>query len=232
MPLLIWMVIAAPVFSAINFPELSGRVVDAAHILSPATIAGLSQKLEDYERGTSNQLVVVTISSLGGYDISDYGYQLGRKWQIGQKSKNNGVLFIIAPAEHKVRIEVGYGLEELLTDAAASAIIHNIIIPDFRAGKMEQGVIDGTQAILDVLGGKPVATQGGNSGQSAPQLILTLFFLFIFFRFAMRYSFLEAMILAGNSSRFGGQRSGGWSGGGGFSGGGGSFGGGGSSGSW
>jgi uncharacterized protein len=232
LPLIILLVIATPVFAAIHFPELSGRVIDEAHILSPSVIAGLSQKLEDYERGTSNQLVIVTLASLGGYEISDYGYQLGRKWQIGQKGKDNGVLLIIAPVEHKVRIEVGYGLEELLTDAAASKIIHNIILPDFREGKIEQGVIDGAQAILDVLGGKSIEAQAINNGPSTIQLIVTLFFMFVFFRFAMRHPFLAYMILSHNSSRFSGSRSSGWSGGSGFRGGGGSFGGGGSSGSW
>lgn len=231
LPLVILLVIAAPVFAAINFPALSGRVVDDAHILSPSVITGLSQKLEDYERGTSNQLVVVTLASLGGYEISDYGYQLGRKWQIGQKGKDNGVLLIIAPVEHKVRIEVGYGLEELLTDAAASKIIHNIILPDFRDGKIEQGVIDGTQAILDVLGGKGIPPQIGNEKPSVIQLIITLFLMFIFFRFAIRHPFMTAVMFSNTSFRSGSSRSGGWSSGG-FSGGGGSFGGGGASGSW
>jgi uncharacterized protein len=229
--LLVILLFATSVFAAINFPALSGRVVDEAHILSPETIASLSEQLENYERGTGNQIVIVTIASLEGYDISDYGYQLGRKWQIGQKGRNNGALLIIAPSEHKVRIEVGYGLEELLTDTASSSIIQNIIIPKFREGKMEQGVIDGTQAMLDVLGGKGIPAQMGNEKPSGIQLILMLIFMFLFFRFSMRHPFLAAMILAHNSSRFGGSRSGGWSGGG-FRGGGGGFGGGGASGSW
>lgn len=220
-----------PALAAISFPALSGRVVDEAHILSPQTIAKITRKLEEYERGTSNQLVVVTLKSLGGNDISDYGYQLGRYWQIGQKGKNNGVLLIIAPSERKVRIEVGYGLEYLLTDAASSAIINGIIIPDFRKGDMEQGVMDGTQAILDVLGGKGVPAVQGGSGEelSGFQLLLLLLFIFLFFRFARRHPFLAALALSGNSSRFGSSRLGGSRG---FRGGGGSFGGGGASGSW
>jgi len=229
--LLVILLFAVPVLAAINFPALSGRVVDDAHILSPETIASLSEKLENYERGTGNQVVVVTIASLGGYEISDYGYQLGRKWQIGQKGKNNGALLIVAPIEHKVRIEVGYGLEELLTDAASSAIIQNIILPDFREGKIEQGVIGGTQAILDVLGGKEIPAQIGNEKPSAIQLIFTLFLMFLFFRFAIRHPFMTAVMLSNTSFRSGSSRSSGW-GGGGFSGGGGSFGGGGASGSW
>jgi uncharacterized protein len=221
-----------PALAAINFPALSGRVVDEAHILSPQATSELTWKLEDYERGTGNQLVVVTLKSLEGNDISDYGYQLGRYWQIGQKGKNNGVLLIIAPNERKVRIEVGYGLEYLLTDAASSAIINGIIIPSFRRGDMEQGIMDGTQAILDVLGGKglPAQAQGGGGEElSGFQLLLLLLFIFLFFRFAMRHPFLAALALSSNSSRFGSSRSSGWSG---FRGGGGSFGGGGASGSW
>ena len=92
-------------------------MVDDAHILSDATKSDLTQKLAALEAKTSRQLVVVTLPSLQGYEIADYGYQLGRAWGIGQKKLNNGVLLIIAPTEHKARIEVGYGLEPILTDA-------------------------------------------------------------------------------------------------------------------
>lgn len=227
---LLLLILACPLLAAINFPQLTGRVVDNAHILSQATIDLLAQQLDNYERGTTNQVVIVTITSLDGNDIADYGYQLGRHWQIGQKGKNNGALLIIAPNEHKVRIEVGYGLEPLLTDAASSEIINGIIIPQFRKGNIEQGVIEGTQAILAVLGGKGIPAHDSEGNPSGLQLLLTLVFIFFFFRFAMRHPFLAAMVLSQNSSRFGSSRSRGFSGG--FSGGGGSFGGGGASGSW
>src|SRR5665213_3251246 len=104
-------------WAAPKFPALTGRVVDDANVLNAETKADLTQKLAALEQKTSRQLAVVTIPSLGGYEISDYGYQLGRAWGIGQKTLNNGILFIVAPTEHKTRIEVGYGLEPIITDA-------------------------------------------------------------------------------------------------------------------
>jgi uncharacterized protein len=220
--------VAAP-----KFPALTGRVVDDAHILSPTTVQSLNQMLADYERGTTNQVVVVTLASLAGNTIEDYGYQLGRTWQIGQKGKDNGVLLIVAPKERKVRIEVGYGLEPVLTDAASSQIVNGIILPAFRTGNLEQGILDGTQAIVSVLGGKGLPAQAGDQQPSGLDMIVLVVFGVLFFLFALRHPVIAALLLSGNSARFGSSRmdDSGW-GGGGFSGGGGSFGGGGSSGSW
>ena len=106
-----------------QFPALTGRVVDDAHVLSPQQQADLTAKLAALEQQTTRQLVVVTLPSLGGYDIEDYGNQLLRHWGIGQKATNNGAVFIVVPSEHKVRIEVGYGLEDVLTDALSSVIL-------------------------------------------------------------------------------------------------------------
>lgn len=226
-----FLLIGAAAIAAPKFPALTGRVVDDAHVLSASTVQSLDQMLADYERGTTNQVVVVTIPSLQGTSIEDYGYQLGRAWQIGQKGKDNGALLIVAPKERKVRIEVGYGLEPVLTDAASSTIVQGIILPAFRAGNMEQGILDGTQAILSVLGGKGIPSAEPQGGQlSGIDTVLLLLFIFGFVWFAMRHPFIAAMLLSSHSSRFGSSRTGGY--GGGFSGGGGSFGGGGSSGSW
>ncbi len=215
------------VYAAPVFPELTGRVVDNAHILQPDTIAQLDTLLADYERGTTNQVVVATLPTLQGYPIEDYGYQLGRYWKIGQAGKNNGVILIVAPHDRKVRIEVGYGLEPVLTDAISSFIVQRIILPDFRAGHLERGVVEGTQAIVDVLGGKSITIDQNVSthGQPLPfWLVIILVFLFLWF--VIKHPFLAAILLSSNGSRFGG------GGGGGFSGGGGGFGGGGASGSW
>jgi len=236
-------------FAAPDFPELTGRVVDGAHILSDGTRQSLDRMLAEYEKGTTNQVVVVTIPSLKGRSIEEYGYQLGRYWQIGQKSKNNGLLLLVAPAEHKVRIEVGYGLEPVMTDAASSAVVQGIILPAFRAGEQEKGIIDGTQAILSVLGGKGVPVtppaayhlQDGvfsihevttENTVSGVQLLILILCAACFIVFCIRYPFFALFMFLGQPSYFGSSRmdSSGW--GGGFSGGGGSFGGGGSSGSW
>ena len=92
-------------------------MVDEANVVDPPARNSLDEKLRTLEEKTTNQLVVVTLRSLQGTSIEDYGYQLGRHWGIGQKGKNNGAVLIVAPNERKVRIEVGYGLEGWLTDA-------------------------------------------------------------------------------------------------------------------
>ncbi|HEY4124122.1 MAG TPA: TPM domain-containing protein [Rhizomicrobium sp.] len=239
---------AIPAWAAPTFPTLTGRVVDDAHVLSPEVAAQLTQKLEDLEARTSRQLVVVTLSSLQGYEIEDYGYQLGRAWGIGQKKLNNGVLFIIAPNERKVRIEVGYGLEPILTDALSSVILQEKVLPKFRDGDMAGGVVDGTDAIteqllLDAPAAKArVAAAEKQVSQPHFNPVILLFIAFIIFSifgriFGRRRSGLGALpwiILGSGIGRGGGWGGGGGfgGGGGGFGGGGGSFGGGGSSGSW
>lgn len=236
----------APALAAPTFPPLTGRVVDDAHMLSDATKASLTQKLEDLENRTSRQLVVVTLPSLQGYEIEDYGYQLGRAWGIGQKKLNNGVLFIIAPNERKVRIEVGYGLEPILTDALSSVILQTQVLPKFREGDMEGGVVAGTNAILEqLLLDAPAAkarVAAAEKQVSQPHfdpgiLIFVIFIMFVIFGriFGGRRRGMGALpwiILGSGMGRGGGSWGGGGFGGGGFSGGGGSFGGGGSSGSW
>jgi len=143
----------------LSFSPLTARVVDDAGILSPTTDTKLSDMLARLEKANGDQLVVVTLKSLQGHSIEDFGYQLGRYWGIGQKAKNNGVLLIVAPNEHKVRIEVGYGLEGELTDATSRIIIERDILPPFRRGDFDAGVLAGTKSILKVLGGSNPAAQ-------------------------------------------------------------------------
>ena len=150
--LLAALALAAPA-AAQTFPALTGRVVDDADMLSAATRGILTRELAELEEKTSRQLVVVTVKSLQGRSIEDFGVRLGRAWQIGQKGKNNGVLLIVAPNERKVRIEVGYGLEGDLPDAVAKLIIEERILPNFRQGNMVGGVVSGTETIIKVLGG-------------------------------------------------------------------------------
>src|SRR6185369_16100844 len=138
---------------ALDFPALSGWVVDDAGILDEGTRAVLTQKLAAFEAKTTDQLVVVTLKSLQGTSIEDFGVELGRHWQIGQRDKNNGVLLIVAPNERKVRIEVGYGLEGALTDAVSRLIIENAIIPRFRTNDFAGGITRGVDDIISVLTG-------------------------------------------------------------------------------
>jgi uncharacterized protein len=228
-----WAVAAEP-----NFPALSGRVVDDAGILNDGTIQNLTGMLEKHEQATGEQVVVVTLTSLGGYPIEDFGYQLGRHWGIGQKGKNTGAMLIVVPSEHKVRIEVGYGLEGKLTDAISRTIIESDILPNFRRGDYNAGVLAGTVSILSVLGGGSVTgTEAETSSAGPPSnwvlpLVIMIFFIFMLLRnlFGSRYGYYRRGFRGYGGSSDGGFSGGG--GGGGFSGGGGSFGGGGASGSW
>jgi len=232
--------ILTPAWAAPKFPALTGRVVDDAGILSAETKADLNQKLAALEQSTSRQLVVVTIPSLGGYEISDYGYQLGRAWGIGQAKLNNGILFIVAPGEHKTRVEVGYGLEPIVTDAFSSVVIQTQVLPRFRQGDFNGGVEAGANALIEQLSldtseaEKRAAAaaqqhgQGDGGGGLAGLLITLAIFIFIARMFG-GWGLLPFLFMGGGR---GGGFGGGWSGGGGFGGGGGSFGGGGSSGSW
>ena len=142
--------LAAPA-PAQTFPPLTGRVVDNANLLSPEQEAALSAKLEQLETSTTRQLVVATVPDLQGYPIEDYGYRLGRAWKIGQQGENNGLIFLVAPNERKVRIEVGYGLEPYVTDALASTIIREQVTPRFKQGDYPGGIQAGVDALLAQL---------------------------------------------------------------------------------
>ncbi|MGC2303332.1 TPM domain-containing protein [Candidatus Binatus sp.] len=154
--LLLLLILASPAFpSGPKFPALTSRVVDDAGILRAATKRQLTGMLAEHERATGDQVVVVTLDSLQRYPIEEYGYELGRSWGIGQKGKNNGALLIVAPNERKVRIEVGYGLEGQLTDAKSRAIIDNYILPSFKRGDFNFGILAGATEIVRALGGNP-----------------------------------------------------------------------------
>jgi uncharacterized protein len=164
---------------ALDFPTLSGRVVDQANILDASTRASLTGKLADLEAKSTDQLVVVTLRSLQGTSIEDFGVQLGRAWQIGQRGKNNGALLIVAPNERKVRIEVGYGLEGTLTDAISRLIIENSILPRFRANDYPGGIVRGVDDVIQVLTGdaeewKQRAAQQAAPRPSTPSEIITM----------------------------------------------------------
>ena len=252
------LVIAVPVLAdTLPIPALSGRVVDQAGILTSSEESRLTTKLKDLEDKTSIQLVVVTLSSLRGSPIEDWGLALGRTWGIGQKGKDNGALLIVAPNDRELRIEVGYGLEGTLPDATASAIIRNVIVPRFKSGDMAYGISDGVDAIIAVLtGSSEEFTPSRNEALSwlLSNLVPVLFF--VFFVIMIIVNFIR-QTMRPHGSRYYRNSSGGWvyvdddndsgfssgssgdggfssgsSGGGGFSGGGGSFGGGGSSGRW
>ncbi len=247
--------VALPALADPKFPPLTGRVVDDAQILSPQTEQDLTAKLENLETTTGRQLVVATVPSLQGYPIEDYGYQLGRTWGIGEKDKNTGVILLVAPNERKVRIEVGYGLEPVLTDALSSVIIQSAILPKFRDGDMQGGIVAGTDALVEQLSLPADQAKARVAQASQPErhkakgspiagFFVFLFVVFVFsslfrgrrggdgFGSALPWIILGALNNSGRGGGWGGGDNDWGGGGGGFSGGGGSFGGGGSSGSW
>jgi len=251
--LILGLALATMAWAAPTFPALTGRVVDDAHVLSAQTQAELTDELAGLEAKTGHQLVVVTLPSLQGYEIEDYGYQLGRKWAIGQKGKDDGALLIVAPNERKVRVEVGYGLEPVLTDALSSVILQTQVLPRFRAGDMQGGIVAGAQALVQQLSLPEDEAKAKVAEAQAPArrpvspfgVVIGLVIVFwVLSSFAGAIGgrrrggsawWLLPVILSSSGRRDGwggGGFGGGFGGGGGFSGGGGSFGGGGASGSW
>jgi len=247
---LAFLLAAAPALAAEPvYPSLTGRIVDDANLLSQADKAQLEADLKALEDKSSDQLVVVTVPSLQGFAIEDFGYQLGRHWGIGTKEKDNGVLLIVAPNERKVRIEVGRGLEPLITDAMSNVIITGVMLPRFRTGDFAGGIKEGVRGIESVLTGDAAELAErvkGRRDADDPKVdwlvvifwtIIILWFIWVTWRSTQRQAYRRGSgpVFIPGPGWGGGSGGGGWSGGsggGGFSGGGGSFGGGGSSGSW
>jgi uncharacterized protein len=145
--------LAAPA-AAQTFPALSGRVVDAAHVLAPGVPESLAAQLRVLESRTSHQLVVATVPSLEGRSVEDYANGLFRAWRLGRKDQNDGVLLLVAPTERKLRIEVGYGLEGVLPDAIAKVIVEVFMVPHLRAGRIDAAVTAGVEQIGEVIHGR------------------------------------------------------------------------------
>ena len=227
------MVLAGLGHAAPSFPAFTAPVVDQAGILDATTITILENRLKDYREKSGHQVAIATVPSLQGYDIRDFGYQLGRAWGVGDKAKNDGVLILVAPTEHKVSIETGYGVEGDLTDAMSSVIIQNAMVPRFKTGDWQGGLYAAVDDIQKVLGGqgdqvaKRVANQSAGLADYWPFIIFFVIVVLIL----MNASRGRRMIFLPGAG-FGGGGFGGGGGGGFGGGGGGSFGGGGASGGW
>lgn len=199
----LWFFTVLPVQAAPTFPALTGHVVDQAGLLSAQATKKLTAMLARHEQDTSNQVVVVTLPSLQGYDIADYGYQLGREWGIGQKGRDNGALLIVALYERDVRIEVGYGLEGDLTDALSKNIIETVITPRFKQGDMDGGIIEGTRAMLSAIEGTytPQARNIGSNVDRAFSFFGVAVFLSMVFGGSVRHfignRFLASGVMGG-----------------------------------
>ena len=230
--------------AATVYPELSGRIVDGAGIIPAASRDAITPKLADLETKSGIQLVVATVKSLDGQEIEPYANELFRTWKLGEKTKNNGVLLLVAPAEHKVRIEVGYGLEGTLTDALSKIVISNAIAPRFKAGDFGGGIQRGVEDIITILTTdsadwqkRPAVRADNTSYDWVIPLLITALILFIIWRSSrgpggrgLSGGGPLVWFPSGGSSSSSSSSS--WGDFGGFSGGGGSSGGGGASGGW
>ena len=259
MALVALVALISPVIAEPTYPELTGRITDQAGLLTAADKADIESQLASLEQTATDQLAVVTVKSLDGYSIEDYGIGLARKWGIGQKGKDNGILLIVAPNDRKVRIEVGRRLEPMMTDTMSTLIIENAILPKFRRGDFGGGIKDGVRDIKTVLLGDAEEVKQRAGGARNPQndptvmlhviiwLLIVALIVWINYRNLRSVGAGQTMgpdgrrrmrrnggiiVIPGGSGNWGGGWSGGGSGGGGWSGGGGDFGDGGASGGW
>jgi uncharacterized protein len=222
------------------------RVNDYAHVLDASSKAAIEARLSAFERESSNQVVVAIVPSLDGQAIEDVAVRLVETWGLGQKDRNNGVLLLVAMDDRKARIEVGYGLEDRLTDALSRRILEDRLFPAFRSGNHAAGVLQTCEAIIAATRGAYAPLPRKRRSTSLFPVLVPLAILIIFVliglhrgsgitRGGRRRTFRSGPIFWGGGGGFGGGGFGGGGGGGGFggfSGGGGMSGGGGASGSW
>lgn len=230
-------------------PAPSQYVVDEAGVLGGEAFRSLNLQLEAFEKKTSNQVVVAIYPKMQSESsIEDYTVRVAQKWGVGQKKSDNGVVLFVFTQDRKMFIQVGYGLEGALPDLLCSQIIQREIVPYFKQGKMESGILHGVQAIIQATQGEYKGTGKTVAGNKQGKTnIITVIIILVVLILILRYlGGAEALAYTSSGRRYGGWNSGssgwgggsggssgGWGGGGGgFSGGGGSFGGGGSGGSW
>jgi len=173
---------------ALDVPPLRGRVNDYAGMLSAGVVRQLDLLLKDFEQKDSTQIVVLTVPSLEGDALEDFSIRVAEQWKIGHKGLDNGAILLVSRADRKVRIEVGYGLEGRLTDLVSGRIIREAIVPEFRAGRFDQGVVNGVQAMIDVARGEFQA--GARPGQAQPpganlDSLLPFLLIFVFAVFSL-----------------------------------------------
>jgi uncharacterized protein len=224
-----------PALSALEVPKRAdGYVTDHAGLLPPSAKDTLETTLRDFETKTSNQIVVATFPSLEGDSLEDFSIRLAEAWKVGQKGRDNGVIFLIFKNDRKIRIEVGYGLEGVLPDALAGQIISQVVAPHFREGDFAGGITAGVDAIIKATRGEFKGMRGKERSNEAGKFVV-LFMVLLFFHFWVSSRSSRIRRRRGGPGGYyplgGGFRSGGFRGGG-FSGGGGGFGGGGASGRW
>lgn len=242
--LFVFILLAGLIFAQPQIPTITKYATDLTNTINSSDLQNLNRQLQIFEENTSNQIVFVMIPSLEGDDVANVAYEIASKNKIGSKKNDNGVLFLVAKNDRKMRIEVGYGLEGALPDALASSILRNEVKPYFKKNRYAEGIFSGLNAIVKATKGeykgrgrKQKKDREDEGGGFSTIIYIILFIIFILFRGGRGLGsaiFLGSVLGSGNrgSGGFGG---GGFSSGGGFggfSGGGGGFGGGGASGGW
>src|SRR3989338_6827643 len=153
--LLISLLIPAIQADALDIPQRpQGYVSHYARVLSPRAKAVLEDTLSRFESDTTNQIVVATFESLEGEDLEGFSIRLAERWKLGQTGKDNGVIVLVFKNDRRVRIEVGYGLEGVLTDALCVIIIRNEIVPHFKKGDYDSGILSGIGAVIKAVSGE------------------------------------------------------------------------------
>lgn len=219
---------------AISVPYLSGAVVDTARLLPASDFRQVEAALETFHKQTGVQMAVLITESLEGEDIASYAIQVADAWKLGKKKEDRGLLFVIAPNDRKMRLEVGYGLEGEIPDAIAKRILSQVVGPRFKQRQYAQGILDAIQVVSDRLEKKPTPELEGGEQQGLPLIGWMILIALVILVLLVKGFFFPF----GGYGGYGGYHSndrwwgGGGSGGGGFSGGGGGFGGGGASDSW
>ncbi len=219
-------------------PAPTRWVTDTANFLSPATVTALDARLAAYQQGTGHQLIVYIAPTTGGAPIEDWGVRAFEKWKVGRKGLDDGLVLFIMSQDHKLRIEVGYGLEGVVPDAIASRVINEIMAPRIQSGDHDGAVTAGIDALTGTIGGQAGSVPAAQTPEPPKPVSLVrlifygiigiLLLLFAITHPSLAFYFLASMLSSGRQGYGGG----GGFGGGGFSGGGGRSGGGGASGSW
>jgi len=237
--LLVW---AMPARAEPAIPKLAQHVTDQAHVLSPEAAQRLERTLTDYERATGHQFALLTLASLEGAPIEDYSIKVAEAWRLGDAKRDDGLILIVAAADRKMRIEVGYGLEGAVPDALAARVVRHQLTPAFRQGKFDAGIEQAFDTLMKAAKGEAVRVgpppEREKKGSRLTSLLPVLFWvallgISVLGGLGRRRRGGGGIFIGGFGGGFGGSQRGGGFGGGGFSGGGGGgFGGGGASGDW
>ena len=189
---------------ALDVPPLTGRVVDQARVLPQSTVESLTAQLAAHESQTSNQVAVLILPSLDGDSLEEFSHRVATTWKLGRKGTDNGVLLLVAIKERKVRIEVGYGLEGILTDIRSAQIIRHDIVPRFRAADLSGGVTAAVNAILKTIEGTYQAPENAaprHESDVIEQVVVAIVVgLFVGFVFLNVHRFLGPIAGAGIST--------------------------------